>query len=167
MAFDPTGERLYAGLKNQLRIFNVGEPGRDCVKRPIHNKKDGGVGGIVSCIAFNPAMPQVGTIGGGCHKNSLWVPLNIIVTTYKPKFCQVYAVGSYGKDLGVFLEPEPHTLCYLDGQKGGITHLQFSADGTKLCAGGRKDNEILGKYSQMRYLYISFCYLCMCYSFIY
>ena len=72
----------------------------------------------------------------------------------QPKFCQVYAVGSYGKDLGVFLEPEPHTLCYLDGQKGGITHLQFSADGTKLCAGGRKDNEILGKYSQMLLLYV-------------
>ena len=81
---------------------------------------------------------------------------------YKPKFCQVYAVGSYGKDLGVYLEPEPHTLCYLDGQKGGITHLQFSADGTKLCAGGRKDNEILGKYSQMLLLF-----MCYPYSFTY
>merc|ERR1719210_1962497 len=55
----------------------------------------------------------------------------------------VYAVGSYGKELAVYMEPTPHTLCYLDGQKGGITHLQFSPDGTKLCAGGRKDDEIL------------------------
>merc|ERR1712223_270867 len=35
------------------------------------------------------------------------------------------------------------TLCYLDGQKGGITQIKFSHDGTKLLAGGRKDNEIL------------------------
>ena len=113
IAFDPTGDRLYAGLKNEIRIFNVSDPGRDCVKRKTYSKKDGGVGGIISAIAFNPAMPQV------------------------------YAVGSYGKDLGVYLEPEPHTLCFLDGQKGGITNLQFTSDGTKLCAGGRKDDEIL------------------------
>merc|ERR1712029_39215 len=113
LAFDPHGQKLYAGLKNEIRIFNVDEPCRECVKRTTYNKKEGGVGGIVSCIAFNPAMPQV------------------------------YAIGSYGRDLGVYLEPTPHTLCFLDGQKGGITHLQFSSDGTKLCAGGRKDDEIL------------------------
>jgi len=28
-------------------------------------------------------------------------------------------------------------------QKGGITHVQFTPDGTKLLAGGRKDKEIL------------------------
>ena len=55
----------------------------------------------------------------------------------------IYAVGTYSKGLAVYLEPQPHTLCYLDGQKGGITHLKFSNDGTKLMAGGRKDNEIL------------------------
>ena len=55
----------------------------------------------------------------------------------------IYAVGTYSKGLAVYLEPQPHTLCYLDGQKGGITHIKFSNDGTKLLAGGRKDNEIL------------------------
>ena len=55
----------------------------------------------------------------------------------------IYAVGTYSRGLAVYLEPQPHTLCYLDGQKGGITYLKFSPDGTKLLAGGRKDNEIL------------------------
>ena len=55
----------------------------------------------------------------------------------------IYAVGTYNKGLAVYLEPQPHTLCYLDGQKGGITQIKFSHDGTKLLAGGRKDNEIL------------------------
>ena len=55
----------------------------------------------------------------------------------------IYAVGTYSKGLAVYLEPQPHTLCYLDGQKGGITQIKFSHDGTKLLAGGRKDNEIL------------------------
>ena len=61
LAFDPHGQKLYAGMKNQIRIFNVDEPGRDCVKRTTYTRKEGGVGGIVSCIAFNPAMPQVST----------------------------------------------------------------------------------------------------------
>ena len=55
----------------------------------------------------------------------------------------IYAVGTYNKGLAVYPEPQPHTLCYLDGQKGGITQIKFSHDGTKLLAGGRKDNEIL------------------------
>ena len=55
----------------------------------------------------------------------------------------IYAVGTYSRGLAVYLEPQPHTLCYLDGQKGGITYIKFSPDGTKLLAGGRKDDEIL------------------------
>ena len=34
-------------------------------------------------------------------------------------------------------------LCLLTGQSGGITHIRFTADGTKILAGGRKDPEIL------------------------
>lgn len=55
----------------------------------------------------------------------------------------MYAVGTYNRGLAIYLEPQPSTLCYLNGQKGGITHIKFSPDGTKLLAGGRKDNEIL------------------------
>ena len=60
-----------------------------------------------------------------------------------PAMPSIYAVGTYSRGLAVYLEPQPHTLCYLDGQKGGITYMKFSPDGTKLLAGGRKDDEIL------------------------
>ena len=31
----------------------------------------------------------------------------------------------------------------MEGQRGGLTHVQFTCDGGKLLAGGRKDDEIL------------------------
>ena len=113
LAFSPQGDKLYAGLKNEVRVFDVNVPGRECETRKTYTKQDGGTAGIVSSIAVNPAMSQV------------------------------YAVGTYAKDLGVYVEPEGQALCYLEGQKGGITHLAFSGDGTKLVAGGRKDCELL------------------------
>ena len=57
---------------------------------------------------------------------------------------QVYALGSYSRALGVYLMDErSQLLCILEGQKGGLTHLKFTPDGTKLIAGGRKDNDLL------------------------
>ncbi len=60
-----------------------------------------------------------------------------------PYLTNVYALGSFSRTLGVYLEPKAQLLCLLEGQKGGITHVKFSADGSKLLAGGRKDDEIL------------------------
>ncbi len=112
--FDPDGTRLLAGLKNQVRIFDVAIPGRDC--ETLHtfekNSSDKCLTGIISSIAFNPAMVRV------------------------------FALASYGKSLAVYLDPRAQVLCQLEGQQGGITHIQFSPDGTKLLAGGRKDHEI-------------------------
>ena len=53
LAFDPTGTRLYAGLKNEIRIFDVSQPGRKCSQRKTWSKKEGGQPGIVSCIAVS------------------------------------------------------------------------------------------------------------------
>lgn len=114
LCFDPCGEKLYAGLKNEVRIFDVAIPGRKCQVRKTFTKKEGtGLSGIISAIAINPNMDKV------------------------------YALASYSRSLGVYLEPNATLLCLLNGQKGGITHVQFSPDGTKLLAGGRKDSEIL------------------------
>ena len=60
-----------------------------------------------------------------------------------PALNDVYALGTYNKTVGVYLEPQGHMLCLLEGQTGGVTHLQFTNDGGKLLAGGRKDKEIL------------------------
>ncbi|XP_013421157.1 telomerase Cajal body protein 1 [Lingula anatina] len=55
----------------------------------------------------------------------------------------MYAAGSYSKSVGVY-ETENGRLLYLfQGQVGGVTHIQFSSDGSKLFTGGRKDPEIL------------------------
>ncbi len=60
-----------------------------------------------------------------------------------PFLHNVYALASYRKTVGVYLEPRAHLLCLLEGQAGGVTHAQFTADGSKLLVGGRKDPEVL------------------------
>jgi WD40 repeat protein len=45
--------------------------------------------------------------------------------------------------LGVYVEPNGTPLCLLLGHTGGITHIEFSPDGTKLLSGGRKDSEVI------------------------
>ena len=58
----------------------------------------------------------------------------------------VYALGTFSRTVGVYLEGQTrsnnHLLCLLEGQKGGVTHVKFSGDGTFLLAGGRKDDAI-------------------------
>nr|CAG4651854.1 EOG090X06W9 [Triops cancriformis] len=116
VAFDPSGAKIYCGFDRCIRIFDVSQPGRDCVTRNTKSSKGALISqvGIISCIAINPAMPSL------------------------------YAAGSYLRSIGVYTEPDGTPLCLLNGQSGGITHLLFSPDGTKLFSGGRKDNEILG-----------------------
>ncbi|GFU42113.1 telomerase Cajal body protein 1 [Nephila pilipes] len=55
----------------------------------------------------------------------------------------ISAVGSYQKSIGIYSEPDGELECLLEGQKGGLTQLQFSPDGNLLYSGGRKDSEIL------------------------
>ncbi|GFQ88929.1 telomerase Cajal body protein 1 [Trichonephila clavata] len=55
----------------------------------------------------------------------------------------ISAVGSYQKTIGIYSEPNGELECLLEGQKGGLTQLQFSPDGNLLYSGGRKDSEIL------------------------
>ncbi|XP_053203934.1 LOW QUALITY PROTEIN: telomerase Cajal body protein 1-like [Panonychus citri] len=73
----------------------------------------GGQHGIISCITVNPVRRDI------------------------------YAVGSYSKQIGLYEEPTGDPICILEGQRGGLTHLTFSPDGTKLFSGGRRDGEIL------------------------
>nr|CAD7403749.1 unnamed protein product [Timema poppensis] len=80
LAFDPSGEKLYAGFDCMVKVFSTSIPGRKCVTR--HLKR-------------------------------------------------------------LYCEPDGAMLCILQGHSGGVTHLQFSPDGTKLYSGGRKDTEIL------------------------
>ena len=62
---------------------------------------------------------------------------------FNPSMPDIFALASYNKSSAVYLDPRAQLLCVLEGQKGGITQIEFSPDGTKLFAGGRKDNQIL------------------------
>ena len=53
LRFNPSGTKLVAGLKNQVRIFDVAIPGRDCETVKTFDKKEGGLGGIISAIAVS------------------------------------------------------------------------------------------------------------------
>ena len=55
-----------------------------------------------------------------------------------PSNPNIYAAGSYSKSIALYEEPFGNQLCILVGQKGGVTHLMFSNDGTKLYSGSRK-----------------------------
>ncbi|XP_045624327.2 telomerase Cajal body protein 1 [Procambarus clarkii] len=69
--------------------------------------------GIISCMAFNPQLPSV------------------------------FAAGSYLGTLGLYNLQSNSLFCRLEGCQGGVTHIQFSADGTQLFSGTRKNDEIL------------------------
>lgn len=69
--------------------------------------------GIISCFAFNPQLPHI------------------------------FAAGSYQGTIGIYNIDSKKMFCRLDGCHGGVTQLTFSADGTKLFSGCRKDDEIL------------------------
>ena len=43
----------------------------------------------------------------------------------------------------MYSEPDGMMTVMFQGQQGGVTHVAFSPDGTKLYSGGRKDPEIL------------------------
>ena len=49
-----------------------------------------------------------------------------------------YAVGTYSKHIGVYIEENNSILCMLQNHSGGLTHLSFSSDGNYLFSGGRK-----------------------------
>ncbi|ESO92885.1 hypothetical protein LOTGIDRAFT_120154 [Lottia gigantea] len=63
------------------------------------------------------------------------------------KFCPVdsslYAAGSYSRTIALYYEPQGELACSFTGHQGGVTHILWSPDGTKLYSGARKDGEII------------------------
>lgn len=45
--------------------------------------------------------------------------------------------------VGLYYEPQGEAVFVFEGQQGGVTHIAFSPDGTKLFSGGRKVNLII------------------------
>ncbi|KAK6195388.1 hypothetical protein SNE40_000832 [Patella caerulea] len=74
---------------------------------------------------------------------SIGQPGIISCIEHSPVDYSLYAAGSYSRTIALYYEPKGELACCFKGQQGGVTHIKFSPDGTKLYSGGRKDPEIL------------------------
>ncbi|XP_070051727.1 uncharacterized protein [Nicotiana tomentosiformis] len=113
VAFNPAGNKIFAGYNKSIRIFDVHRPGRDFTQHSTLQGNKEGQSGIISSIAFCPS-----------HSGLL-------------------ATGSYSQTTAIHREDNMELLYVLHGQEGGVTHVQFSKDGNYLYSGGRKDPYIL------------------------
>ncbi|KAL2343960.1 hypothetical protein Fmac_005245 [Flemingia macrophylla] len=113
IAFNPAGNKIFAGYNKCIRMFDLHRPGRDFELFSTVKDKKEGLTGIISAMAFSPF-----------HSGML-------------------ALGSYNQTTAIYSEDNMELLYVLHGQEGGITHVQFSKDGNYLYTGGRKDPYIL------------------------
>ncbi|XP_005111944.2 telomerase Cajal body protein 1 [Aplysia californica] len=114
LGFSLDGRKLYAGYDKVIRIFDTEYPVRSCKTiKTFDSKRKEGQSGIISCFAVSP------------DNNGFFV------------------AGSYSRHIGIYDTSCDRLVCLMQGQRGGITHVMFSPDGTKLYSGGRKDAEIL------------------------
>lgn len=60
-----------------------------------------------------------------------------------PGDTRIIAAGSFNRSIALYNHEAKNMLCMFEGQQGGVTHMVFSPDGTKLFSGGRKDPEII------------------------
>lgn len=117
---DPTGEHILAGYDEEIRIFDLGQPGRSCSSfktlqstRKGKRKQVEGQRGLISSLAVCPDEPDL------------------------------FAAGSYSGDILLYSQNDCEAVATLDGRFGGVTHLKFSPNGQYLFSGSRKQGEIL------------------------
>ncbi|XP_059164199.1 telomerase Cajal body protein 1-like [Physella acuta] len=114
LSFSLDGSKIYAGYNRAIRIFDTEYPVRSCkLVKTFNTQRKDGQTGIISCFAHSP------------DNNGL------------------YVAGSYSRHIGMYDSTCDKLVCLMQGQQGGVTHIMFSPDGTKLYSGGRKDAEIL------------------------
>lgn len=58
----------------------------------------------------------------------------------EPRFLVVDKQHHLLSVVGLYYEPQGEAVFVFEGQQGGVTHIAFSPDGTKLFSGGRKVN---------------------------
>ncbi|CAF0876145.1 unnamed protein product [Adineta ricciae] len=114
LGFELQSCRLYCGYDRTIRAFDIQRPG-PCVTQwnTCDRTNDIHQSGIISCLSFNSQIPGM------------------------------YAAGSYAKTIGIYGDMNGELIAVLHGHTGGITHIQFSADGNRLYSGARKDGMIL------------------------
>jgi telomerase Cajal body protein 1 len=115
LAFNATGDKIFAGYDRMVRFFDVTQPGRQFTARPLckTRKSRQGQRGIISTLHFNP------------------------------DYSGIYAAGSYNGTTYVYTEDTgEELLCLRDHDGKGITQVQFSPDGRYLYTAARRDSSI-------------------------
>lgn len=115
--------------------------------------KVGGQGGIISCLA---PSPQGNLYAAGSYsRSSEYDHCSVLVfKTYQYihwKEFYFYRTLNLVVDkhhhlllvVGLYYEPQGEAVFVFEGQQGGVTHIAFSPDGTKLFSGGRKVNNLM------------------------
>lgn len=64
LAFNTTGDKLFAGFDRMIRFFDISQPGRDFRARPLSKTRRSrdGQRGIISTLHFNPDHSKYGTV---------------------------------------------------------------------------------------------------------
>jgi len=70
LALDPSGEKFIAGLKNQIRTFDLSQPGRNCEINVTGDKNGRGQVGIISCLSSNS---DLGIYAAGSYSKTVGV----------------------------------------------------------------------------------------------
>ncbi|KAI9916792.1 hypothetical protein PsorP6_017085 [Peronosclerospora sorghi] len=115
LAFNASGDKLFAGFHRVIRFFHLAQPGRDFHARPLckTRRARNGQRGLISTLHFNPDHSKI------------------------------YAAGSYSGTTCVYTEDEGDEvlrLCDHDGR--GISQVRFSPCGRFLYTAARCDARI-------------------------
>ncbi|RLN89188.1 hypothetical protein BBJ28_00010468 [Nothophytophthora sp. Chile5] len=115
VAFNATGDKLFAGFDRMIRFFDLSQPSRDFHARPLSKTRRSRKGqrGLISSLHFNP------------------------------DFSKIYAAGSYAGTTCVYTEDEGEELLTLRDHDGrGISQVRFSPCGRFLYTAARRDPSI-------------------------
>ncbi|KAG7399087.1 Telomerase Cajal body protein 1 [Phytophthora boehmeriae] len=115
LAFNLTGDKIFAGFDRMIRFFDLSQPSRDFRARPLSKTRRSRKGqrGLISTLHFNPDHSKI------------------------------YAAGSYAGTTCVYTEDEGEELLALRDHDGrGITQVRFSPCGRFLFTAARRDARI-------------------------
>ena len=116
IAFSQSGPSLYLGGKSSIYTFDISRPGRDHFTYGTFEKRKVGQPGILSCL-----VPST-------QSNNM--------------LSEIIATGSYAGIAALHDVHNEEMICLLEGHVGGVTHVEFSADGNYLYTGARKDEAL-------------------------
>ena len=132
LCFSPDGTRIVAGYDSLIRIFYTANPGTDCVEVPFYGETERWRHDLRP-VTSAPSLPLSSRTEDKMGQRGIFSCI-----AFNPQDRKMFAVGSFSKQISISREPDDYASHVLQGQRGGVTHLTFSPDGTRLFSGGRR-----------------------------